>query len=110
MKRDNESVSKERSDSEARPNYTPGPWSAYTYEDGRISIIRYDYVTKAGSHATVITDMVKTGHEEANARLIAAAPMLYALVRSWRNSGDPSLEFYEKKIDETIAQIEGREG
>lgn len=56
--------------------HTPGPWTPQTYTDGRISIL---HSVKADS-ALVLADMVHTGREAADARLIAAAPdMLAAL-------------------------------
>lgn len=64
--------------------HTPGPWTVG-------SELRFDRfggpTIKAG--ATVAVVMSGSGHAEANARLIAAAPRMFAVIEKGAVSGDP---------------------
>lgn len=87
-------------------SHTPGPWKWKGEPFTGIASF-YDDGSERGIVAHVGSDGGEYGRPEAiaNARLISAAPMMYSLLRAWRNS-DPQSE-YVNKIDEVIAQIEG---
>ena len=81
--------------------HTPGPW-------------RIDSKTRFGDHTIAAGDSVKTcefiakTQNEANARLIAAAPeLLEALQLVYANAGE-SPEWIRARIDSAISKAEGR--
>ena len=81
--------------------HTPGPWKAETYQDGRTSILGS---VKADS-ALVIADMVHSGRESSDARLIAQAPAMLEALRSFCSADNPA-EF-AAKVNTILAEIEG---
>ncbi|HCF3316825.1 hypothetical protein ABZR51_25970 [Pseudomonas aeruginosa] len=64
----------------SKQSHTPGPWEIERYSDGLIQIVgNIRAVSEHEEHVTTVVEAVTRG-DEANARLIAAAPeMLGAL-------------------------------
>lgn len=75
-----------------KQGWTPGPWKAQEYTDGRISIIT-NHTTD--NSAIVIADMVHTGREMPDARLIAAAPLM---VEALKNAPTPRYTLVEAEM------------
>lgn len=79
--------------------HTPGRW-LLAREDGHLDVI------SASTNTWIATMQEGYDGDDADARLIIAAPMLYSLVRAWANSDPQSV--YAEKIAAVIEQVEGR--
>lgn len=63
-------------------SHTPGPWEIERYSDGLIQIVgNVRAVSDHEEHVTTVVEAVTRG-DEANARLIAAAPELLEALRA----------------------------
>ncbi len=95
-------------------DFTPGPWS---YEPGDLD----DHYIMAGGLLAVTEGIEPKSEDEANARLIAAAPELLEglvtareLVQTFLIAGDPDehtrqrLEIIERVCNQGLARLEGR--
>ena len=57
--------------------HTPGPWEIERYSDGLIQIVGdLKVISDDEEHFTTVVEQISATNEEANARLIAAAPDL----------------------------------
>ncbi|EPM1620601.1 hypothetical protein L4P92_001761 [Pseudomonas aeruginosa] len=61
----------------SKQSHTPGPWEIERYSDGLIQIVgNIRAVSEHEEHVTTVVEAVTRG-DEANARLIAAAPSFW---------------------------------
>ena len=102
-------------------SFTPGPWEAeneyecavYTYDrQMKIADIRgWGYLTGKGQGGMGLSSTEATKIQNANARLITAAPEMYELLKRLNETED----FFEmadvsKEIPELLHRIKGEEG
>ncbi|HCF7628834.1 hypothetical protein MUB13_20905 [Pseudomonas aeruginosa] len=67
----------------SKQSHTPGPWEIERYSDGLIQIVgNIRAVSDHEEHVTTVVEAVTRG-DEANARLIAAAPELLSIAKRW---------------------------
>ncbi len=90
-----------------KSEHTPTPWEV---SDMRNDHTKGELIISGGLMKIASFPSNKEGERNAAfiVRAVNSHDLLLALVRAWRNSGDPSVEIYEKKIDEAIAQAEGK--
>ena len=99
-------------DTKEKPAFTPGPWVKASIGIGTTA----KQVVWLGENTDKRVQVIGTGRDHANARLIASAPeMLDALKNVKRALGMPvSLEAIRLLVDEAIhkaeAKVEGGEG
>ena len=93
--------------------FTPGPWQKATIGIGTNSKQVVWLGEKTGRRIQVIS----TGRDEANARLIAAAPELLEQCKLFEkcltyliNSGDSGADLERDQLREVLAKVEGGEG
>ena len=94
--------------------HTPGPWTPWNnngYSIWRITAAKCRAESASRTIAEVVGDSAET---EANARLIAAAPEMFELLRkilsSMNDDTDPHWVYgYTSEIIEMLAKIEGGE-
>lgn len=98
---------------EKRATFTPGPWEKATIGIGTNSKQVVWLGEKTGRRIQVIS----TGRDEANARLIAATPELLEQCKLFEkvltyliNSGDSGADLERDKLREVLAKVEGGEG
>lgn len=117
---------------EKRATFTPGPWEVYSCEEGE----RHGQVFAPDgiSDGKTVCDLPKSkliqpedkrknhyfvhsAEDEANARLIAAAPELLEQCKLFEkvlthliNSGDSGADLERDKLREVLAKVEGGEG
>ena len=98
---------------EKHATHTPGPWEKATIGIGTNSKQVVWLGEKTGRRIQVIS----TGRDEANARLIAAAPELLSqcklfekVLRACIMAGDSGAELELEKLREVLAKVEGGEG
>ena len=112
-----------------KPTFTPGPWEVYSCEEGE----RHGQVFAPDgiSDGKTVCDLPKSkliqpedkrknhyfvhsAEDEANARLIAAAPTMYEVLQELAESMELAKNYgYEKEhamIQEVLAKVEGGEG
>lgn len=82
------------------PDFTKGNWVFWKNKK-----YPYWYVGKEGSER-----YIATVDKEANARLIAAAPEMYELLKVWvQIQAQPTLRNAQDKAQELLARIDGKE-
>lgn len=88
--------------------FTPGPW----HDSGNPE---YEIYKGNNPIASVIPSF--TAEDEANARLIAAAPEMYEMCKLFEkclthliNSGDSGADLERDKLREVLAKVDGGEG
>ena len=98
---------------EKHATFTPGPWQKATIGIGTNSKQVVWLGEKTGRRIQVIS----TGRDDANARLIAAAPEMYEQCKLFEkcltyliNSGDSGADLERDKLREVLAKVEGGEG
>ena len=94
---------------EKRATFTPGPWKLSCIDGVEDSLM----VGGGGDGSDIVADI----RDEANARLIAAAPDLLAQCKEFEkclthliNSGDSGADLERDKLREVLAKVEGGEG
>lgn len=90
-------------------NHTPGPWAAIEIKGDPLRSFAIDAGVYLGSLAVW---PVHSDEMQANARLIAAAPDMYTMLKRVRaaiarQDGFSSLNGFEDLIDQIIKKIEG---
>lgn len=91
---------------EKRATFTPGPWEKATIGIGTNSKQVVWLGEKTGRRIQVIS----TGRDEANARLIAAAPAMYEVLREIEMLMPHSKAVKHSGLREVLAKVEGGEG
>jgi hypothetical protein len=110
---------------EKRATFTPGPWEVYSCEEGE----RHGQVFAPDgvSDGKTVCDLPKSkliqpedkrknhyfvhsAEDEANARLIAAAPEMYEVLREILHEADYLLPTTGEMIREVLAKVDGGEG
>lgn len=88
--------------------HTPGPWEVYDGHDGHFAQMRESYITHdngTGTARITVARMIDCGYDNsADARLIAAAPDLLALLKEI--VAEP-WGFPKARILDAIAKAEG---
>ncbi len=84
--------------------HTPGPWTVNGVGG------RYKPLARLIQHGTLISIQARRGDEIADARLIAAAPDLLALLReiAWDEDDIINCNPVRERIDAAIAKAEGK--
>jgi len=86
--------------------FTPGPWYLSSIDGVEDSLM----VGGGGDGSDIVADI----RDEANARLIAAAPAMYEVLQELAESMELAKNYgYEKEhamIQEVLAKVEGSEG
>ena len=104
---------------EKRATFTPGPWHYSEVIRGRDQYyrqIRADFKIAEvhACHSGVAGTKKGRAEDEANARLIAAAPAMYEVLQELADSMELAKNYgYEKEhamIQEVLAKVEGGEG
>ena len=107
---------------EKRATFTPGPWDYSEVIRGRDQYyrqIRADFKIAEvhACHSGVAGTKKGKAEDEANARLIAAAPDLLAQCKEFEkclthliNSGDSGADLERDKLREVLAKVDGGEG
>jgi len=104
---------------EKRATFTPGPWHYSEVIRGRDQYyrqIRADFKIAEvhACHSGVAGTKKGRAEDEANARLIAAAPEMYEVLQELADSMELAKNYgYEKEhamIQEVLAKVEGGEG
>lgn len=95
---------------EKHATFTPGPWEKATIGIGT----NLKQVVWLGEKTGRRIQVISTGRDEANARLIAAAPAMYDVLSELLDTLEMSKgygfdEEYEK-LREVLAKVEGGEG
>ena len=90
---------------ENKVSHTPGPWIVTNLGEGKRGA-SYGLVIQ-GRDVNPILTMPSGERNEANARLISAAPNMYLLLRAILISNLLVETAYEKKVDEILAKVEG---
>lgn len=100
-------------DTKEKHAHTPGPWEKATIGIGTNS----KQVVWLGEKTGRRIQVIGTGRDHANARLIAAAPDLLAQCREFEkcltyliNSGDSGADLERDKLREVLAKVDGGEG
>ena len=98
---------------EKRATFTPGPWEKATIGIGTNSKQVVWLGEKTGRRIQVIS----TGRDEANARLIAAAPAMYEMCKLFEECvenidglEDHDASYELAKVREVLAKVDGGEG
>ena len=96
---------------EKRATFTPGPWQLSCIDGVEDSLM----VGGGDDGSDIVTDI--RDRDEANARLIAAAPDLLAQCKEFEkclthliNSGDSGADLERDKLREVLAKVDGGEG
>ena len=93
-----------------KPTFTPGPWEKATIGIGT----NLKQVVWLGEKTGRRIQVIGTGRDHANARLIAAAPAMYEVLQELAESMELAKNYgYEKEhamIQEVLAKVEGGEG
>ena len=93
---------------ETRQAYTPGPWVIAEEVQGRIGRMQ-PCILGQGSELAVVSVRADDREEDANARLIAAAPELLAALKAL--IAEPDLKPWSEEWDQAhsaVAKAEGR--
>ena len=91
---------------EKHATFTPGPWEKATIGIGTTA----KQVVWLGENTGKQVQVIGTGRDHANARLIASAPEMYELlVRASKGNGYDSLSL-AMDARELLAKVEGGEG
>lgn len=91
-------------DNKNKTKHTPGPWA---YSVTEISGTSEPVITKCTINAQNETVVTLTGSQEANARLIAAAPELLAACIHARKMIDPKYKALITELGNVIAKATG---
>lgn len=98
---------------EKHATHTPGPWEKATIGIGT----NLKQVVWLGEKTGRRIQVIGTGRDHANARLIAAAPELLEQCREFEkclthliNSGDSGADLERDKLREVLAKVDGGEG